>query len=63
MTHLPIVDFKTMEKVLFNLDFQNTRSKGSHFFYRHLDGKNHYSTEPSGKRLIASLDPRNFKRN
>ena len=34
MTHLPVVDFKTMEKVLFSLGFQNTRSKGSHFFYR-----------------------------
>ncbi len=39
MTHLPIVDFKTMEKVLFKLGFQNTRSRGSHFFYRHPDGR------------------------
>jgi predicted RNA binding protein YcfA (HicA-like mRNA interferase family) len=39
MTRLPIVDFKTMEKVLVNLGFQNTRSKGSHFFYRHPDGR------------------------
>jgi hypothetical protein len=27
MTHLPIVDFKTMEKMLFSLGFQNTRIK------------------------------------
>jgi len=39
MTRLPIVDFKTMEKVLFNLGFRNTRSKGSHFFYRHPGGR------------------------
>ena len=39
MTRLPIVDFKTMEKVLINLGFTNTRSKGSHFFYRHTDGR------------------------
>ena len=31
MTHLPIVGFKTMEKVLLNLGFQNTCRKGSHF--------------------------------
>jgi hypothetical protein len=30
MTRLPIVEFKTMEKVLVNLGFHNTRSKGSH---------------------------------
>ncbi len=39
MTRLPIVDFKTMEKVLLHLGFQNTRSKGAHFFYRHPDGR------------------------
>lgn len=32
MTRLPIVDFKTMEKVIVNLGFKNTRSKGSYFF-------------------------------
>ncbi len=31
MTRLPIVSFKTMEKVLFQLGFKNTRSKGAHF--------------------------------
>ncbi len=39
MTRLPIVDFRTMEKVLFDLGFQNTRNRGSHFFYRHPDGR------------------------
>ncbi|MDP2917457.1 MAG: type II toxin-antitoxin system HicA family toxin [Dehalococcoidia bacterium] len=42
-----------MEKVLFNLGFQNTRSKGSHFFYRHPDGRtttlpNHPQRDLSG---------------
>jgi predicted RNA binding protein YcfA (HicA-like mRNA interferase family) len=36
---LPIVDFKTMEKVLFSMGFQAVRQKGSHIFYRHPDGR------------------------
>ena len=39
MTRLPIVDFKTMEKVLLYLGFQVVRQKGSHVFYRHPDGR------------------------
>ena len=35
MTRLPIIDFKTMEKVLLHLGFQAVRQKGSHVFYRH----------------------------
>jgi len=36
---LPIVNFKTMEKVLFSVGFQAVRQKGSHIFYRHPDGR------------------------
>jgi predicted RNA binding protein YcfA (HicA-like mRNA interferase family) len=36
---LPIVNFKTMEKVLFSVGFQAVRKKGSHIFYRHPDGR------------------------
>ena len=39
MTQLPIVDFRTMEKLLFRLGFYRVRSRGSHFFYRHPDGR------------------------
>lgn len=39
MTRLPIVDFKTMEKVLLSLGFQFVRQEGSHLFYRHPDGR------------------------
>jgi len=39
MTRLPIVDFKTMEKILFHIGFQAVRRKGSHVFYRHTDGR------------------------
>ncbi len=33
MGRLPIVDAKTMEKVLIALEFQKTRQKESHAFY------------------------------
>ena len=55
MTRLPIVDFKTMEKVLFDLGFQNTRSKGSHFFYRHPDGRTTTIPNHPGRDLSRPL--------
>nr|MCM0593103.1 type II toxin-antitoxin system HicA family toxin [Gloeotrichia echinulata DEX184] len=39
MSRLPIVNFKTMEKVLLSLGFEPIRQKGSHVFYRHTDGR------------------------
>ena len=55
MTRLPIVDFKTMEKVLLNLGFQNTRSKGAHFFYRHSDGRTTTLPNHPGRDLSRPL--------
>lgn len=39
MSRLPIVNFKTMEKLLLKLGFEPVREKGSHVFYRHADGR------------------------
>lgn len=39
MSRLPIVDAKTLERVLLSLGFQRVRQKGSHAFYRHPDGR------------------------
>lgn len=39
MTQLPVVSFKTMEKLLLHLGFHAVRQKGSHVFYRHRDGR------------------------
>ncbi|MBE7553565.1 MAG: type II toxin-antitoxin system HicA family toxin [Anaerolineales bacterium] len=39
MSRLPIVDARTMEKLLFALGFVAVRQKGSHVFYRHPDGR------------------------
>ena len=55
MTRLPIVDFKTMEKVLLELGFKNTRSKGAHFFYRHSDGRTTTLPNHHGRDLSRPL--------
>lgn len=39
MSRLQIIDAKKMEKLLFRLGFEKIRQKGSHAFYRHLDGR------------------------
>jgi predicted RNA binding protein YcfA (HicA-like mRNA interferase family) len=44
MSKLPVVDAKTLEKILFRLGYSFVRQKGSHRFYRHLDGR--YTTIP-----------------
>ena len=47
MSKLPIIDAGTFEKILFKLGFKSVRSKGSHVFYRHPDGR--YTTLPHHK--------------
>ncbi|MCZ2128068.1 MAG: type II toxin-antitoxin system HicA family toxin [Anaerolineales bacterium] len=39
MNKLPMVNFKTMDKLLRQLGFVIVRQKGSHVFYRHADGR------------------------
>lgn len=39
MTRLPVVDFKSMDKLLRKLGFEPVRQRGSHVFYRHPDGR------------------------
>jgi predicted RNA binding protein YcfA (HicA-like mRNA interferase family) len=39
VTRLPILNAKTIEKVLVKLGFEPVRQKGSHVFYRHPDGR------------------------
>ena len=55
MTHLPIVDFKTMEKVLLHLGFQVIRQKGSNVFYRHPDGRTTTIPNHPGRDLARPL--------
>jgi predicted RNA binding protein YcfA (HicA-like mRNA interferase family) len=58
MSRLPLVDAKTLEKVLLELGFKVVRQKGSHKFYRHDDGR--YTTIPHhggdlGRSLIREI--------
>lgn len=39
MSKLPMVNFKTMDRLLRHLGFTAVRQKGSHVFYRHTDGR------------------------
>lgn len=55
MTRLPIVDFKTMEKVLLHLGFKVVRQKGSHVFYRHPDGRTTTVPNHAGRDLARPL--------
>ena len=52
MSKLPMVNFKTMDRLLRHLGFTTVRQKGSHVFYRRADGRT--TTLPNhGNRDIA----------
>ena len=55
MSRLPIVNFKTMEKILLHLGFVAVRQKGSHIFYRHPDGRTTTLPNHPGKDLARPL--------
>jgi predicted RNA binding protein YcfA (HicA-like mRNA interferase family) len=55
MRRLPIVDFRTMEKVLLHLGFQPVRQRGSHVFYRHADGRTTTVPNHPGRDLARPL--------
>ena len=55
MTRLPVVNFKTMEKILLRLGFQPVRQKGSHVFYRHADGRTTTLPNHRGRDLSRPL--------
>ena len=55
MTRLPIIDFKTMDKVLLSLGFRVVRKKGSHVFYRHPDGRATTVPNHQGRDLARPL--------
>ncbi len=55
MSRLPITDAKTLEKLLFKFGFKVVRQKGSHVFYRHIDGRYTTLSHHPGKNLGRSL--------
>ncbi len=55
MTRLPIVGFRTMDKILRRLGFERVRQKGSHVFYRHADGRSTTVPNHPGRNLARPL--------
>ena len=55
MTRLPVVDFKTMDRLLRKLEFEPVRQKGSHVFYRHPDGRTTTLPSHPGRDLARPL--------
>lgn len=55
MTRLPVVNVKTLERVIESLGFKAVRSKGSHVFYRHPDGRTTTLPHHSGRDIAKPL--------
>jgi predicted RNA binding protein YcfA (HicA-like mRNA interferase family) len=55
VSRLPVVDYRTMEKVLLHLGFQPVRHRGSHVFYRHADGRTTTVPNHPGRDLARPL--------
>jgi predicted RNA binding protein YcfA (HicA-like mRNA interferase family) len=55
MTRLPILNARTIEKILYNLGFERVRQKGSHVFYKHPDGKTTTLPHHPGRDLARPL--------
>lgn len=55
MSKLKLIDAKTMESLLFQLEFQKVRQKGSHVFYRHPDGRTTTVPHHKGRVLARPL--------
>ena len=55
MTHLPVVNFKKMERVILQMGFVAVRQKGSHVFYRHPDGRTTTLPRHPGRDLARPL--------
>ena len=50
-----MLDFRTVEKLLFHLGFSQTRQKGSHVFFRHPDGRTTTVPHHKGRDITRSL--------
>ncbi len=55
MSRLPIVNFRTMERLLKTEGFLAIRQKGSHVFFRHPDGRTTTVPNHAGRDLARPL--------
>jgi predicted RNA binding protein YcfA (HicA-like mRNA interferase family) len=68
VTRLPVVDARTMARILTQLGFEAVRQRGSHIFYRHPDGRTttvpHHRGRDLARPLLREVDlsPGEFRR-
>jgi len=55
VSRLPLVDARTMERVLLRAGFIVVRQRGSHVFYRHPDGRTTTVPHHPGRDLARPL--------
>ncbi|MFH1856114.1 MAG: type II toxin-antitoxin system HicA family toxin [Candidatus Omnitrophota bacterium] len=55
MSRLQLIDARKMEKLLFGLGFKKIRQKGSHVFYKHIDGRTTTIPHHKGRILARPL--------
>jgi len=59
VSRFPVVNARTMERVLFHLGFEQLRQRGSHVFYRHPDGRTttipHHASRDLARPLIREI--------
>ena len=55
MGRLPIVGFRTLNRVLRSMGFEPVRQKGSHVFYGHPDGRTTTVPNHPGRNLARPL--------
>ncbi len=55
MSRLPIITAARMDKLLLSLGFVAVRQRGSHVFYRHLDGRVTTVPHHAGRDLARPL--------
>jgi len=55
MTQLPVVDFRTLERILGQWGFKRVRQKGNHVIFRHPDGRGTSVPHHPGRDLSRPL--------
>ena len=55
MTRIPVVDFRTLDRLLKKLGFTPVRQRGSHVFYRHADGRTTTVPNHAGRDIARPL--------
>ena len=55
MTRIPVVDFRTLDRLLKKLGFTPVRQRGSHVFYRHVDGRTTTVPNHAGRDIARPL--------